>query len=298
MAKQSLNTAPSGVMRLVLNGYMNADYYSWADRFDNIGYHLTIWELDCIFPKLTKDFNLGKFVKWWKENPNEDLETYIRIVGKELWVSATGFKVDEMLTEPMIDYMYSYFRNEPIHNLKVIAYWLTRGAWEYHSGESYNMRSRIRDMCAWAREFGWTLEKSDFFRQYINLRRAYQQAKDEKTNRLMWGYQEFHRKALTFETETHIVVIPTTLEELRNEGNAQGNCVGGYGHYIAERSRNVVFVRRKSNPTKPYITCDIRNNGYINQFLVSCNNYVTDPVDLEFREQFQAHLLANWVMGE
>ena len=153
-------------------------------------------------------------------------------------------------------------------------------------------------MCAWANEFGWTLEKSDFFRQYINLRRAYQQAKDEQTNRLMREYQEFHRNALTFETETHIVIIPTTIEGLRNEGNAQGNCVGGYGYRIADKDRNVVFVRKKSNPTKPYITCDIYNNGHINQYLVSCNCSVTDPADLEFREQFQEHLLANWVMGE
>lgn len=127
MARQSLNVTPNSVMRLVYNGYLNADYYSWADRFDNIGYHPTIWELDRIVFKLTKDFNLGKFVKWWKENPNQDLEQYLDIIDKELWLSATGFKVDEMLTQSMLDYMYSYFRNEPIHNLKVIAYWLTRG---------------------------------------------------------------------------------------------------------------------------------------------------------------------------
>jgi hypothetical protein len=298
MAKQSLNIAPSGVMRLVYNGYMKADWYSWADRFDNIGYHPTIWELDCIFPKLTKDFNLGKFVKWWKENPNEDLETYIRIVDKELWLSATGFKVDEMLTQPMLDYMYSYFHNESVHNLKVIAYWLTRGAWEYHLGETYQLRIRIRDMCNWAREFGWTLEKSDFFRQYINLRRAYQQAKDEQVNRLMREYQEFHRNALTFETETHIVIIPTTIEELRNEGNEQGNCVGGYGATIAKKNRNVVFVRRKSSPSKSYITCDIDRCGYINQYLASCNNSVSNVGDLAFKELFQEHLLANWAVGE
>ena len=298
MARRSLDVTPNGVMRLVYNGYLNADYYSWADRFDNVGYHPTIWELDRIIPKLTKDFNLGKFVKWWKDNPNQDLEEYIDIVGKELWLSATGLKIDEILTEPMLNYIYSYFRDESPHNIKVIAYWLTRGAWEYHSGETFNLRSRIRDMCAWANEFGWTLEKSDFFRQYINLRRAYYQAKNEQENRLMREYQEFHRNALTFETETHIVIIPTTTEELRNEGNAQSNCVGGYGHRIANKDRNVVFVRKKSNPTKPYITCDINHNGFINQYLVSCNCSVTDPVDLEFREQFQAHLLANWVMGE
>lgn len=297
MAKQSLNITPNGVMRLVYNGYMKADWYSWADRFDNVGYHPTIWELDCVIPKLTKDFNLGKFVKWWKDNPNRDLEDYIAIVGKEMWLSATGFKVDEMLTQPMLDYIYSYFRNEPTNNQKVIAYWLTRGAWEYHNGETYNLRSRIKDMCAWANELGWALEKSDFFRQYINLRRAYVQAKNERESRLMREYQECHRNALTFETETHIVVIPTTIEELRNEGNAQGNCVGGYGNYIAEKRRNVVFVRRKSNLNKSYITCDIDCCGHINQYLAPCNNYVTDPMDLEFKELFQAHLLANWNKG-
>lgn len=298
MAQQSLNVTPSGVMQLVYGGYMKADWYSWADRFDNIGYHPTIWELDCVFPKLTKDFDLGKFVKWWKENPNEDLEQYLRVFGKAEWLKTTGLKADEMLTEQMIDWIYNYFHNESVHNARVIAYWLTRGAWEYHNGETHLLRSRIQYMCAWASEFGWTLEKSDFFRQYINLRRAYQQAKVEQDNRLMREYQEYHRNALTFETETHIVLIPTTIEELRNEGNAQGNCVGGYGRSIADKNKNVVFVRRKSNPTKSYITCDIDRHGYINQYLASCNNWVTDEEDLAFKNLFQDHLLANWVMGE
>lgn len=298
MARKSLNTAPSGVMRLVLNGYMKADWYSWADRFDNIGYHPTIWELDCIFPDLTSDFDLGKFAKWFKENPNQDLERYMRVYRKAEWLKETGLHADEMLTEAMIDWIYSHFRSQPIHNIKVITYWLTRGAWEYHNDEVYHLRTRIKEMCDWAREFGWTLEKSDYFRQYINLRRAYQQAKDEQANRLMREYQEFHRNALTFETETHIVLIPTSVEELRNEGNAQGNCVGGYGSAIARKRRNVVFIRRKSNPNKAYITCDIDRCGYINQYLASYNDSVTDIGDLAFKELFQAHLLANWVMGE
>lgn len=298
MARQSLNVAPSGVMRLVYNGYMKADWYSWADRFDNIGYYPTIWELDTLVPKLGNDFDLGKFVKWLKENPNDDLENYLRSWGKTEWLKTTGLKVDEMLTQPMVDWIYSYFKAEPIHNIKVIAYWLTRGAWEYHSGEAYLLRLRVANMCAWANEFGWTLEKSDYFRQYINLRRAYYQAKNEKNNRLMREYQEFRRNALTFETETHTVLIPTTIEELRNEGNAQGNCVGGYASMIADKKRNVVFIRRKSNPDKSYITCDISSSGIINQYLSSYNNNVSNEEDLDFKKLFQAHLLANWVMGE
>jgi len=298
MARQSLSIKPSGVMRLVLNGYIETELYSWADRFDNIGYHPTIWELGCVFPKLPSNFDLGKFVKWLKENPNEDLEYYIKVCCKEEWLKATGLHADEMLTERMIDWIYGHFREQSIHNIKVIAYWLTRGVWEYHSHDIYNLTVRIQQMCNYANELGWTLEKSDYFRQCINLYRAHQQTKDEQANRLMNEYQEFHRNALTFETETHIVIIPTTVEELRNEGNAQGNCVGGYGSSIAEKRLNVVFVRRKSNPNKSYITCDIDRCGHINQYLASCNNSVSNEEDLAFKELFQSHLLANWVMGE
>jgi hypothetical protein len=299
MARQSLSTAPSGVMRLVLNNHMKADWYSWADRLDNIGYHTTIWELNNIFPDLISGFfDLGKFAKWFKENPNEDLEEYMRVCRKSEWLKETGLHADEMLTEEMIDWIYRGFHNQPVHNVKVIAYWLTRGAWEYHNGERYHLRTRINEMCNCANELGWALEKSDYFRQYINLHRAYQQAQDKKANLLMREYQEFHRNALTFETETHTVIIPTTVEELRNEGKAQGNCVGGYGASIVNKRLNVVFVRRKSNPNKSYITCDIDRYGHINQYLASYNDSVSNEEDMAFKRLFQNHLLANWVMGE
>lgn len=298
MARQSLSTAPSGVMRLIYNGYMKTGWYIWADRLDNIGYHPTVWELDCYYKDLDNGFNLGKFVKWFKENPNQSLDDYLRSHRKSEWLKETGLQADEILNERMIDWIYDSFRHQPVENIKVIAYWLSRGVWEYHNGESYLMRRRIEGAIEFATAINTPLEKSDFFRQYINLKRAYQHAQDEKANRLMREYQEYHRNAMTFETDTHIVLIPTTIEELRNEGQAQGNCVGGYGNSIANKRLNVVFIRRKSNPTKSYITCDIDRSGYINQYLTACNNFVSNEQDLDFKKLFQAHLLANWNMSE
>ena len=294
MARNKLSVESNAVMRLVYNGYLRADMYSLADRLDNIGYHPSMWEMEKFFHTMT-DFNVGKFAKWLKENPTEDLESYLHSVLRADWEQKIGLKADNLLTNHMIDWIYSNFKGEDVHTTRVIAYWLSRGVWEFFRSDTYIMRARVCDIIVWAKELEWELEKSDFFRQYINFRRAFEQAKEEKANREMREYQEYHRNALTFETETHIVIIPTTIAELRNEGQAQGNCVGGYGSSISNKRCNVVFVRRKSNPDKAYITCDIDRYGYISQYLAHHNYDVRNQEDLAFKELFQTHILANWV---
>jgi hypothetical protein len=64
-----------------------------------------------------------------------------------------------------------------------------------------------------------------------------------------------------------------------------------------------VFVRKKSDPSVPYITCDILANDYyygcgkINQYLIHHNNSPKDENALAFKGLFQQHLIANWNKG-
>lgn len=123
-------------------------------------------------------------------------------------------------------------------------------------------------------------------------------------------YKSYLNK-IKYEDENFTMILPTTAEELEKEGRAQGNCVGGYYHHIADMTKFIVFIRDKKNIDKPLITCDINiredKTLYINQYLLSHNYTVTAGIPtydtfnrdistevrknlLIFKENFQKHL--------
>ena len=123
-------------------------------------------------------------------------------------------------------------------------------------------------------------------------------------------YKSYLNK-IKYEDENFTMILPTTAEELEKEGRAQGNCVGGYYHHIANMTKFIVFIRDKKNIDKPLITCDINiredKTLYINQYLLSHNYNVTVDTPtydtfnrdistevrknlLIFKENFQKHL--------
>lgn len=286
----------STVNRLIYNGYApehNENLYLVADKLDSIGYTATIWELTQYRSQIV-NLDFRKLANHLRNNPHSSIEDYIRVSGKADWLSSVGLKVEGQLTEDMVDCLYRNWREESAENIKGLAYCFSRGLYEFFADDGYALRSKVNNILHWLKELEWNLDKSDFFRQYINARRAYIAKKDEIANRKMAEYQEERRNALTFETDTHIVIIPTTVEELRDEGKAQGNCVGGYGSAVGNKERNVVFIRRKDNPNRAYITCDITRRGTINQYLAHHNSYVKDREDLDFEALYQAHLYENW----
>ena len=289
------------VCRLVYNNYClngNTTLYLIADKLDSIGYTASIWELSNHIKALQSvDFRkLARFIKAEMDNGNQHnlIDDYIQKAYKEEWLAKAGLRVDGQLTEDMVECIYNNWREESATTIKALAYCFSRGLYEFFAGDNWGLRNKVNNILGWLKGLGWELEKEDFCRQYINAHRAYIAKADEINNRKMSEYQEYHRNALTCETDTHIVIVPTTIEELRNEGKAQGNCVGGYGSAIGNKERNVVFIRRKSDPNRAYITCDITRRGTINQFLAHHNTYVNNRQDLEFEALYQAHLYANW----
>lgn len=286
----------STVNRLIYNGYApehNESLYVVADKLDSIGYTASIWELTQYRSQIV-NLDFRKLANHLRNNPHSSIENYILVCGKADWLSSVGLRVEGQLTEDMVDFIYGNWREESAENIKALAYCFSRGLYEFFANDRYSLRNKVSDIFHWLKELEWTLEKSDFYRQYINANRAYIAKKDEIANRKMAEYQEYRRNALTFETDTHIVIIPTSVEELRNEGKAQGNCVGGYGNAVGNKERNVVFIRRKDNPNQAYITCDITRRGTINQYLAHHNTYVKDQLDLDFEALYQAHLYDNW----
>lgn len=99
---------------------------------------------------------------------------------------------------------------------------------------------------------------------------------------------------LAFEDDNFIVVVPMTKQEFLDEGESQNNCVARmYLPKVEHKDRIIVFIRKKEDVSKSYITCEIYPDSFkIGQYLTKCNSYVYDENALNFREKYQEHLLS------
>jgi hypothetical protein len=285
----------TSVLNLVREQYNPRTYaalYAFADKLDGIGYHAPAWELRQINRQLD-EIDFKKLSKYLRETEDASLNQYMTTYAKEIWREQKGLRIDDHFTEPMAEFLYDNFRTQSKEVLSIFAYYLSRGLWDFCS-DRYSCHNYLDRYLTYMNCLEWKMEKNDFFRSYINARRAYAINRDKMMNKGINAYQQEHIKALTFENDTFEVIIPTTNDELIAEGESQHNCVGGYGNSIIERRKNVVFIRRKSNPTKSYITCDIFSDGTINQYLAPYNRRPEDADAIAFKSLFQTHLYANW----
>lgn len=287
---------PTSVLRLMYNDYRpqnHATLYAFADKLDAIGYTASIWELSKALPNIA-DIQFKDLAKWLKDNEGSDVCDYISTHLKSRWCVKMGLRADEHLTQPMIDWLYNQMNDSRYtkEDMQCFAYFLSRGAWDFFTSRGY-LREHLRDLWNWCNMMDKPMEKSDFYRQYINIKRAYEQHKNELLDTGIRKTQ-LARPALAFENDIFEVVIPTTNAELVAEGENQHNCVGGYGQRIADGMRYVVFIRRKSDPTKAYITCDIYTDGCISQYLTKYNSGVHDADAVAFKTAYQNHLSTHW----
>lgn len=286
----------TSVLRLVYNKYnphRNANLYSLADKLDAIGYNASLWELSRLVNYLDI-INFKDLANYLKTETGRNVDDYLRDHLKNKWVKENNLVLDDHFTQDMLDFLYDNFRGSGKETLHRYAYYLARGLWEYHWGNRYDLRDRLREFSKYITALEIPMEKGDFFRQFINAQRAYNANKNELANKAIAKQQQKRMSTLLFENDEFMVIVPTTQEELTAEGQAQRNCVGGYGDKIADGWRNVVFIRRKADPNKPYITCDILDDGSINQYLIFANRYPTDERAKEFKSLYQHHLSTHW----
>lgn len=81
------------------------------------------------------------------------------------------------------------------------------------------------------------------------------------------------RRELEYEDDTYLIRIPKKLSELTVEGTTQRICIGSYLNYHAEGRTNIYFLRKKSDPDKPFFAIEEKNgriiqiHGYGNKWL-------------------------------
>lgn len=86
------------------------------------------------------------------------------------------------------------------------------------------------------------------------------------------------------------IILPTSPEELATEGSALHHCVSNYADCVAKQECIIVFVRRCSEPQKPYYTAEIRDGRIVQ--LRGLKNCQPTPEVQAFANKWERTVLA------
>lgn len=101
------------------------------------------------------------------------------------------------------------------------------------------------------------------------------------------------RSVLEYESGELILAQPKSIEEIAAEGGALCHCVGGYAERHAKAQTNILFLRRRSEPGKPYYTMEVSRELKIVQCFGYKNNRANNPKPPEikaFERKYQNYL--------
>lgn len=103
-----------------------------------------------------------------------------------------------------------------------------------------------------------------------NLHEAHQKTsakikfkRDEELNQRIIKRANELEKKFRFEHKGLIIRPASSNEELFKEGKALQHCVGGYAERYAEGKIDLLVVRKKSNPDKPFFTMEVRDDKVV-----------------------------------
>ncbi len=104
--------------------------------------------------------------------------------------------------------------------------------------------------------------------QIIKYKQSEEERKQFENNYLI-------RKMLEFSSGDYIIRQPKNIGEIIAEGAALSHCVGGYASRHAKGNLTIMFLRRKSEPDKPFYTIEVSTSFKI----VQCRGYKNNSVN-------------------
>lgn len=123
------------------------------------------------------------------------------------------------------------------------------------------------------------LMPKDITRVHIELT-DYYKARENEINRENFICQEEICRKYEFGDKKYIVVVPKEPEEVYREGSELHHCVSSYVMRVAQGSTNIMFIRKKKKPDKPFFTVEITNEGHVRQIHGLQNRNVDSEPDL------------------
>lgn len=299
-----------GVVYGNLEGYKDKLVSDMAvlDKLESIGYKVPYYDIDLTLIAKLKDNKAFKLFSKYYKDTHHSINDFFIDYDKELWKGKYNIKASEHLTEAMVNRLYKLTkgRNYTVEFVDILAYYMERGAFEMFDpsdGDEWNSRNFfslfvdiVRNMFSFAEKLHCKVEKTpDLMKQYSTLARNYKVQKEAINVECLAKQYGKHLEALSFENEIFEVIIPKCVDDFKNEASHQQNCVFSmYLPKVLKGETNVVFIRRKSNKTTPYITCEVDNYGTIRQYLTRFNNRPTEADARAFYEEYSRHLVALW----
>ena len=241
------------------------------------------------------------FAKWYKDNQSNEIEEFVRRYGVEVYCREHNIDTEHLSADTISFIQFYLVKNKGIYGTKwsspeylpYVMYYLSRGLVDVVGvNVASNLLTTFFD---WCETTDIKPQKSDFYRQYLDVKHTYIANKKQYDMIALANNYAEKKKALLFEDDTFKVIIPTTVEEFKAEGDAQHNCV--YSMYLEKCIKNtthVVFVRRKDALNESYITCEVDKRGNIVQYLGQYNNWVSDPDAITFKKRYMEWLANNW----
>lgn len=91
---------------------------------------------------------------------------------------------------------------------------------------------------------------------YNAMKQEIADAKNKEKEEKMKKLDEKRKKVFEAEDDEYLIRLPVKLNEIIEEGNKLSHCVGGYTDRHATGSTTILFLRKKSEPNKPFYTIE------------------------------------------
>lgn len=97
-------------------------------------------------------------------------------------------------------------------------------------------------------------------------------------------------KQYKYKSGDYIIMLPRNQSDLINEGKMLCHCVGSYDKKVADSSTTILFIRRRENPSNPFVTAEF-SHGKVIQIRAYKNRKPDDSV-LEFFDKYAQQVLS------
>lgn len=211
------NECPQGYIKWVRNNGRDISFESLADFQNEQGVNKLSKEDREVYEKLRTGFNANdRLIMWWIKEKNTTLRQKFRQMFKATIKSFTWNMYDDLNT------WYRFF----IHT---------------NSGQHI-----------WGDNW---IENLDGNRDFHYNTKTCEEQRDKERNKKILANEEKIRSIMEIQSNDFVIIVPSTMDDFTKEGQMQNNCVGSYYHNsIAAGDNLIYFIRKKSNPSRSYIT--------------------------------------------
>lgn len=135
-------------------------------------------------------------------------------------------------------------------------------------------------------------KKKNYLLYMLEIEKLAEIERNKENNKKIKEVMIKHSDWWNFEDENFCIKVPSTVMEIKEEGENQNNCVGRiYTKSVIEGNTHIIFIRKKENPEKSYITCEVSTEGLIRQYLLANNSTVKkNSIEADFWIELQKHI--------